>query len=99
MDLFQQETLLSGAKEAVRELAVRGGELFSGLVIVGVPLRVQGRLYNTAAVLHAGEILAIIPKRHLPTYREFYETVVHVGASDDDPEAIDLGDGEIPFKR
>ena len=43
------------------------------LVFVGVPLQVNGVLYNCAAALNEGKVLAFIPKRHLPNYAEFYE--------------------------
>ena len=43
------------------------------VLIVGAPLRVAGRLYNTAVVIHRGAILGVVPKTYLPNYREFYE--------------------------
>ena len=43
------------------------------VLIVGAPLRVTGRLYNTAVVIHRGAILGVVPKTYLPNYREFYE--------------------------
>jgi NAD+ synthase (glutamine-hydrolysing) len=35
-------------------------------LIVGAPLRVQGRLYNTAVVVHRGKIVGVVPKTYLP---------------------------------
>ena len=71
-DLFGQDVLLRGAAEALREVAAAtaGTEM---LVFVGVPLQVNGVLYNCAAALNGGKVLAFIPKRHLPNYAEFYE--------------------------
>ena len=43
------------------------------MLIVGAPLRQPGRLYNTAVVIHRGQVLGVVPKMHLPNYREFYE--------------------------
>ena len=43
------------------------------VLFAGVPVRCQGKLYNCAAVLHQGHILAYIPKTFLPNYGEFYE--------------------------
>ena len=43
------------------------------MIIVGAPLRHQARLFNTAVVIHRGEVLGVVPKLHLPNYREFYE--------------------------
>jgi NAD+ synthase (glutamine-hydrolysing) len=30
-------------------------------------------LFNTAVVIHRGRVLGVVPKMHLPNYREFYE--------------------------
>lgn len=71
-DLFYQNHLLQSAR---REL-IRIAERTSGsdaLVFVGLPLEHQQKLFNVAAVLQNGKILAFIPKRFLPNYDEFYE--------------------------
>ncbi len=41
--------------------------------VLGVTVARNGCLYNVAAVVHAGKILALIPKEKLPTYGVFYE--------------------------
>ncbi len=71
-DLFLQEALLSGAKEALKEiaLATKGQD---ALVFVGLPMEKDGRLYNVAAALQNGNVLGFVPKYYLPTYGEFYE--------------------------
>ena len=71
-DLFLQKTLLSGALDALCSLreASRGLDL---LALVGLPIAVRGKLYNCAAALYDGQILALIPKTHLPNYGEFSE--------------------------
>ena len=43
------------------------------VLVVGAPLRVTGRLYNTAVVDPSRRILGVVPKTYLPNYREFYE--------------------------
>lgn len=40
---------------------------------IGVTGGVGGDLFNCAAVVHAGQILALVPKEKLPTYNVFYE--------------------------
>ena len=40
---------------------------------MGLPLAVEGKLYNCAAVLQRGQLLGIVPKTNLPNYGEFYE--------------------------
>ncbi len=71
-DLFLQQQLLDGALCALELLCSvsRGLDL---LTLVGLPVAVRGRLYNCAAAVYDGRILALIPKIHLPNYTEFYE--------------------------
>jgi len=71
-DLFLQEKLLSGAREGLLKIA-KATKTSDALVFVGMPLCVEGKLYNTAAVLQGGEVLAFVPKRNIPNYAEFYE--------------------------
>ena len=46
------------------------------VVLAGLPLTVNGVLYNVAAVLHGGEILGFVPKSYLPTYSEFMKAAI-----------------------
>ena len=94
-DLFLQETLLEGAKEALKDIAAhtRGKD---ALIFVGLPLEMEGKLYNTAAVLHDGKILAFVPKATIPNYGEFYE-VRHFAAGRKEAETILFDGEEIPF--
>ena len=43
------------------------------MIVVGAPLEIEGGLFNTAVVIHRGEVLGVVPKSYLPEYREFYE--------------------------
>ena len=71
-DLFWQTELLDRAEDALDDLIDKTREI-DALVLVGLPLRAQGKLYNVAAVFHAGELLGFVPKVNLPAYNEFYE--------------------------
>lgn len=71
-ELFHQRTLMAAAKAALDSLLMRTRESRM-LIVLGFPLEYCGKLYNTAAVLQRGRVLAFIPKRHLPNYTEFYE--------------------------
>ncbi len=71
-DLFLQDALLEAVQEAIATLVEASQEL-TPVIVVGAPLRHGNRLYNCAVVIHAGEVLGVVPKVHLPTYREFYE--------------------------
>ena len=72
-DLFAQELLVNKAEEGVKRLKTfsRGKSL---TLVVGVPVRVRGSLYNCAAVIQNGSLKGIVPKIYLPTYNEFYES-------------------------
>ena len=71
-DLFLQELLLRRAREELLKIArhTAGRDV---IAFVGLPLEVRGMLYNVAAVLAGGEVLAFIPKTFIPNYSEFYE--------------------------
>ena len=71
-DLFWQELLLVRAKEELHKLEEELEEV-EGLIIVGLPLEFNQKLYNTAAVISGGKVLGFVPKHHLPNYAEFYE--------------------------
>lgn len=43
------------------------------VTVVGLPLGVDGRLYNCAALVCGGALLGVVPKRNPPNYGEFYE--------------------------
>ena len=71
-DLFYQELLLREAKKELLAIA-KYTERKDCLVIVGLPLEHQGKLYNVAAAIAQGKVLGLVPKTHIPNYNEFYE--------------------------
>jgi NAD+ synthase (glutamine-hydrolysing) len=95
-DLFWQDALLDAAERGLADFAARTSDL-DALLLVGLPVRVNAKLYNCCAVLSAGTILGVVPKRHLPTYNEFYEGR-HFVAGTTDVVGIDLaGQLDVPF--
>jgi NAD+ synthase (glutamine-hydrolysing) len=74
-DLFHQDALLRATETALGELVAASRELLPvpPVLIVGAPLRLEGRLFNCAVVIYRGRILGLTPKTYLPNYREFYE--------------------------
>lgn len=40
---------------------------------MGVPVAFREALYNCAAVIFKGKLLALVPKANIPNYSEFYE--------------------------
>ena len=71
-DLVMQDAVLDAAEQAILRIAQASAEL-RPVLVVGAPLRVRNRLYNCAVVIRGGEIMGVVPKTYLPTYREFYE--------------------------
>ena len=71
-DLFTQEVLLKEARAALHKIA-RHTKGKDALIFVGVPVAVEGKLYNVAAALNQGKILGLTTKSFLPNYGEFYE--------------------------
>ncbi|MCM1159910.1 MAG: NAD(+) synthase [Roseburia sp.] len=94
-DLFLQETLLNGAKQALEQI-VEFSDGLDALVFVGMPLEMGNQLYNVAAVINCGELLAFIPKTHIPGYGEFYETR-HFAKGNAQPVPLTFDGVEIPF--
>ncbi|HEX7053468.1 MAG TPA: NAD(+) synthase [Burkholderiales bacterium] len=71
-DLFHQQALLQAAEEALRKLLARTRRL-DVAALVGLPVALDGRLYNCAALIARGRLVGVVPKTYLPNYREFYE--------------------------
>ena len=71
-DLFHQDALLIASRQALRQLVDASADLLP-VLLVGLPLRVDDRLFNCAAVVHRGRVLGLVPKSYLPNYREYYE--------------------------
>lgn len=71
-DLFYQNELLDSAMSAMFKItdSTKNMDIIS---IVGLPIKKGAELYNCAAVIYHGEILALIPKTHLPNYAEYQE--------------------------
>ena len=71
-DLFFSDCLLGAVEPALARVVEASKDLYP-VTAVGLPLRFGGKLYNCAAVVHAGRLLGVVPKTHLPNYGEFYE--------------------------
>jgi len=96
-DLFQQQALLKGCREALGKVlaASRGLPVTT---VVGLPLEVDGLLFNCAAVVHRGRILGVVPKTYLPNYREFYELRQFTPGDVALRDSVDIcGQRDIPF--
>ncbi|WP_375385039.1 NAD(+) synthase [uncultured Microbacterium sp.] len=91
-DLVLQDAVLGAVEASIARLVEASEELFT-MLVVGAPLRHRNRLYNCAVVIHRGELLGVVPKSYLPTYREFYERRWY--APGDDQRGADIRIGDI----
>ena len=71
-DLFLQEQLLRGCKEALSKIT-EASKTVDAISFVGLPFVHQGKLYNVAAAISGGKILGMVPKSNLPNHNEFSE--------------------------
>lgn len=71
-DLFLQKALIDSAKCALDRIAAGTADC-NIILVLGLPYLFSGKLYNCAAVVSGGDIIGIVPKKHIPNYSEFYE--------------------------
>jgi NAD+ synthase (glutamine-hydrolysing) len=71
-DLFLQEAFLDAVEAGIARFRDETAKL-SPVLVIGAPLRRNGRLYNCALAISRGRILGVVPKSFLPNYREYYE--------------------------
>lgn len=97
-DLFQQRRLQTSAVENLERIAKKTSSC-DCLVLAGLPVAVENALYNCAAVLFRGKILALVPKTFVPNYGEFYERRWFSPAAKNLPETVFLSEKNpsVPF--
>ena len=71
-DLFFQKTLQRTAQEQLALIIKKTAKLKS-LIFVGLPIARNEGIYNCAAAIYEGRLLALYAKSYLPNYGEFYE--------------------------
>ena len=71
-DMLCHDIVLGAAEEALAHLVAETAKL-DVVFSVGLPLCVNGKIYNTLAICHAGEIMGVVPKTYIPTYGVDFE--------------------------
>jgi NAD+ synthase (glutamine-hydrolysing) len=71
-DLFHQQVLVDTAEQSLAAL-LKACKNLPIAALVGLPVAVDGLLYNCAALVCQGRLAGVVPKIYLPNYREFYE--------------------------
>jgi NAD+ synthase (glutamine-hydrolysing) len=95
-DLFFQRPLLDACLDALQKVACETASL-DLMVSVGVPLAIDDALYNCAATIYGGRVVAVHPKSYPPNYREFYELRWFQPAAHARSTEIELGGATVPF--
>ena len=90
-DLFNNRNLLDMACRGLYDLTMHTKKYGEGgaALVVGVPLEKDGELFNCAALMHNGRLIAVVPKTYLPNYGEFYEKR-WFSAGEQDAEAFEI---------
>jgi NAD+ synthase (glutamine-hydrolysing) len=95
-DLVQHRVLLQKALDGLNGI-LKESATTPMMVIVGLPLSVEQKIFNCAAVINSGRILGVIPKTLLPTYREFYDDRWFSSGADARSKTVTINGEEIPF--
>ena len=96
-DLFFQQLLLKRALGGLRLLKEASKKYSALIIVVGLPIYIENRLYNMGAVIHGGKIHGLVPKTYIPNYREFYEQRWFASSRDLRIKEIDLFGDKIPI--
>ncbi len=72
-DLIFQSTTVKRASNALTEI-LDATKALDILFAVGLPIAVDDKIYNVAAVCKGGKVLGFVPKANLPDYGEHHET-------------------------
>ncbi len=96
-DLFSQSLLIEKSLDALTVLLEETADL-DIIILVGMPLRVQGKLMNVSVVCQHGGVQGVVPKTYIPNYNEFYEKRWFASALDvSNTHSVSLAGCEVPF--
>lgn len=95
-DLVQHQALLFTTEIGLFRI-LEASKNHAMLVIVGMPLAVDHKIFNCAVVLNSGRILGVIPKTYLPSYKEFYENRWFVSGAFACSDSVLLAGQVAPF--
>ncbi len=95
-DLFRQSLLREEALAGLAAVAAAAAE-HDVAAVVGLPLALDGRLFNCAALVAGGRVVGIVPKTYLPTTGEFYEERWFTPGPAAGVSTVIVGGAEVPF--
>jgi len=95
-DMFFNQTLYDSQIDTIKEIANQT-KLISKIIVLGVAIIKNTKMYNCSMVLQKGKIFGIVPKSYLPNKREFYEKRYFTSGINTPFEYINIFGKEIPF--
>lgn len=95
-DLFEQDILLEYAEKALNKIMDYTNNL-DIICIIGMPIKAENQLFNTAVVIQKGRILGIVPKTFIPNYSEFYEKRWFASSKNTNTKEIEILGQKVPF--
>lgn len=95
-DLVEQQALL-GKAEAGLSAILAESAASAMVVVVGMPLVMEQKIFNCAVALSGGRVLGVVPKTLLPGYKEFYEERWFASGRDARADSVKLAGQDAPF--
>ena len=95
-DLFLQDELLDEVEKAL-SIILEDTKDLDIISIIGMPLRCNNQLLNTAFVIEKGNIIGIVPKSYIPNYSEFYEKRWFTSSFDLRVSEVKILNQEVPI--
>ena len=95
-DFFLQDDLLNKSEEAL-DFILKETDNIDIISIIGMPIRCNNQLINSAVVISKGNILGIVPKTYIPNYSEFYEKRWFTSSMDLRIDEVNLLGKKVPI--
>jgi NAD+ synthase (glutamine-hydrolysing) len=95
-DLVQHQALLKKVESGLNAILAESLDC-PMLIIIGMPLSVEQKIFNSAVVINNGRILGVVPKTYLPNYKEFYDARWFESGADNHTSVIELAGQVVPF--
>lgn len=94
-DLFYQEDFLKQALKSLKNILSQNKH--TGISVIGLPLDINGGLFNIAVVIQGNKILGAIPKYFMPNNQEFSEKRWFISGRDININEITILGQNVPF--
>ncbi len=95
-DLHLQGALLDAVESAIGEIVTASAKL-EPVLLIGAPLRRNGKIFNCALAISGGRLLGVVPKSFLPNYREYYEKRWFAHGRSVQGQEISVAGQTVPF--